>query len=166
MNTQQIYIELVNLRNQAGTNIYQRLKLADQLLSDRDWVCRPDGGGGDESRAIDRLEDDCFGDLCGALSLPQMLEVMHATPDEKVWKQNKYNLRKMWQNMKDAQAASRPTSRPQGEVPLPPDPMKVLRNENKELRKEIKVLKEENRKLRKALKRVREDIRELHNLEV
>jgi len=63
LTAQQSYVKLIELRDHSGATIFERLKLADRLLSDREWVHLPEGGGGDESKAIDRLEDNAFGDI-------------------------------------------------------------------------------------------------------
>lgn len=160
MNSNQIFAELVDLRNKAGKTVYHRLTLARDLLVDRDWVCDVARGGGDESRALDRLEEECFGDLYGALSLPQLLEVLHHVPDEAVWKRNKYNLKRMWEEMR--LAAQGPPVVVQR--PAPQDELSVLKAENRELRQQIKLLTQENGKLRRMIQRIRQDVGELQTV--
>lgn len=182
-NAGEVFARLITLRNQAGATLYERLKLADQLLSDRGWVQAPEGGGGDESIAIDRLESLCFGDICGALSLPEMLEVLHAVPQVKVWEKNRFNLRRMYQEMKARQQAQRnatatngrgatagSAARPstaQGAGPTgetrPANQEQEVQEELKHLRavlrqrdEELQQLRRENQKLRKALRKVKE----------
>lgn len=157
MNSNQIFAELVNRRNQAGRAIYDRLVLVQQLLTDKDWVQASEHGGGDESLALDRLEEECFGDLCGALSLPQLLEVLHHVPNEADWKRNKYKLKQMWDEMK---ARSRG---PQVIVqkPAPQDELNLLRNENRELKQQVKMLTQENRRLHSMIQRIKKDVGEL-----
>lgn len=93
------FAELIELRNQTGKVLFHRINLAKVLLQDHEWVESPSGGGGDESIAIDRLEEECFGD-CG-YSLPQILEILEEVPQERTWKANKYNLRRMYAEMKE-----------------------------------------------------------------
>lgn len=160
MTGREMYAELVNLRNQAGQNIYQRLKIADQLLSNKDWVEDETQGGGDISKACDRLEQDCFADLCGVLSLPQMLEIYKHYKSEKTWRDNKYNLRKMYWAMKEVQ---KPSKQNKQEPTNPPsdDPLVSLRKENKELRQQVSELQRENKRLRTTLQQMREQINKL-----
>jgi len=178
----ELYVRLVNLRDSAGERLYERLNLADKLLSDHAWVEAADGGGGDESRAIDRLEDTAFGDICGALSLPEMLEILHRVPNKETWKKNRYNLRKMHAEMvarnkaststaKAASASKGGTSSPsvggtpaavggdgtpqhQQHAVTPEDEVKRLKQENREKDRKIADLERQNRKLRVALKRL------------
>ena len=101
----QIYARLMNLCDQTGEKHHERVALADKLLKDKDWVRSPEGGGGDENKAIDRLETQCFGDLCGAVSLPQLLELYHNVPDVAVWRKHRFNLKKIWADWKAKQPA-------------------------------------------------------------
>ena len=112
MSGSQIFVQLLQLRNESGKKHYQRIKLAAQLLQDKEWVESPTGGGGDENKAIDRLELDCFGDIVGTIGLPEMLDVFTHIPNEKDWEKNKYNLKKMWADWKSKQpgkASKKPT---------------------------------------------------------
>lgn len=158
--------ELAELRDKSGATLYKRLRLAQELLSDPDWVRSPSGGGGHEGAALDRLEDNYFADVCGALSLPNMLEVLRRVPDEAVWKANKYNLRRMWGEMQARQSPPRARDRDAGlaggsasgssragtegsSAGMEQQPTKdeIIAT----LRTEIKTLRKENHKLRRAL---------------
>jgi hypothetical protein len=107
MTSSQIYAKLLSLRDSTGERHYERIKLASQLLADHDWVADPAGGGGDESKALDRLEAEAFADICGIISLPQLLEIFHHVPDLADWKKAKFNLRKIWA---DYNASRKPTT--------------------------------------------------------
>ncbi len=169
----EVYQELVTLRNSAGESLYLRIGLAQRLLSDREWVRLPEGGGGDESRAIDRLEDTAFGDVCGAISLPDMLELLRRVPEKSAWKANRFNLRKMVGEMKARDEARRPPRKPA--PPLPPnsntgtlEPQQVVRRLQEELREakehaksDMQLLKEENRELKAENGRLRAAVRSL-----
>lgn len=152
----EILARLISLRNNAGTNLFLRLKLANQLLSDREWVEDPSGGGGDASRALDRIEEDCFGPEAG-MSLPEMLEVLAAVPQEKVWKQNRYNLKKMWLEMKECQEAGRRSAAPVPEKKPSPSPTPAMQADPV---LEQASLEEENRKLREELKAANHKLKE------
>lgn len=169
-NSREILAQLISLRNDAGSNLYHRLKLADQLLSDKDWVEDPSGGGGDASWALDRLEEDCFGPEAG-MSLPEMLEVLTAVPQESVWKQNRYNLKKMWLEMRERQDASRRVAAPRGEsAPKVLPSAKEGPSPTQDAGVEVKLqdLREENQQLKESLKeahkRIKEQDREIRKL--
>lgn len=114
-----IYLELVALRNVAGQSLFKRLTLARNLLRDHDWVQEKTKGGGDESIALTRLEDHCFADICGALSLAEMLEIIEHIPDIRRWEKNKFNLKKMYREWKEG---TKPKKRNQPEEPVILDP--------------------------------------------
>lgn len=92
----QMYVRLVQMCNSVGEDHYERIALADKLLKDRAWVESPDGGGGDENRAIDRLERNCFADIVGVVGLPQLLDLFHNVQDRETWKRAKWNMRQLW----------------------------------------------------------------------
>ena len=169
---QEIYTELLRLRDQGGQALFLRIGLADKLLSDRTWISAPEGGGGDESIAIDRLESECFGDV--ALSLPELLELFHAVPGEATWKRNKYRIRKMLDELRARQQARTETARTHrsdsggthtpGAGRISETPAQTVERLRAELRlrdAEIKELKERNRKLSKAVKRLTEALESL-----
>ena len=116
-NATRLYARLMSLRDKAGETHFERIGLAAQLLTDREWVGDPQGGGGDEGKALDRLEQECFGDICGLISLPRLLEVYQAVPDVEDWRRAKFNLAKIWAAY---QAARRPTARAGSRGPREP----------------------------------------------
>lgn len=172
MTASETYTKLVELRNSSGDALYERLKLAKTLLADRDWIEDETKGGGDESIAIDRLEDECFGD-CG-MSLPLMLEVLRAIPAKSTWKANKFNVRRMHAEMLARRAAALPqpkataTNCPPAPQPIvDPKTRKIeemqtkvtdLATELRELRAENRELREENKKLKAALTKIRQNV--------
>ncbi len=93
--------QLINLRDQAGDAHYRRVVLADQLLKSRQWVEAADGGGGNESVAIDRISDTYLADIVGLVSLPEMLDILHNFPDVKLWRQHKFSFVAMAQQLRD-----------------------------------------------------------------
>lgn len=106
MNHQQILARLDSLAGSAGERLYERLTLVRDLLNDHGWVHATDGGGGDEYKALKRLETRFFGEICGPeWSLAQMLEVLREQPDISVWKKHHFNLRMIWS---DIRARNRP----------------------------------------------------------
>ena len=69
------------------------------------------GGMGDEDKALALLETTCFLDLCGLITLPQLLDVYHNIPDIAVWRRYKFNLRQMWADWKAKQKPEQPARR-------------------------------------------------------
>lgn len=173
LNPREVLARLISLRNNAGGNLYLRLKLADGLLSDREWVEDPSGGGGDASRAIDRIEADCFGPEAG-MSLPEMLEVLVAVPQETVWKQNRYNLRKMLDEVRERKEAARRTAPSPKAKQTEPAATKAtsafsdrdlemdqMEGENKGLKQEVSDLKDQ---LKEANVKIKEQDRVIRKL--
>lgn len=182
-----LFSELVRDRDTAGTNLFQRLKKVNRLLSDREWVRDPTGGGGDESRAIDRIEEFCFGPESG-LSLPEMLEVLAAVPQESVWRQKKYSMRKMLEEVKARKEAARSQTQggppsngngrhsPQGAtaggkshpepLPTPEEQVRSLKVLLREKDQRISELERENKKLKKAFRELKRMVGDLQTVEV
>lgn len=156
MSSNKLYVRLINLRNDSGNLLYERLKLARTLLADREWVEAAEHGGGNESVAIDRLEAEAFADVCGAMSLPQMLEILRAVPQATVWKANKFNLRRMYAEMRERETPT-PTPTPTQTAPVQDRrDVKIaeLKQELQAAREEVKTLRQENSRLHQRLDRI------------
>ncbi len=155
MSPVQIFTKLVGMRNEAGSTLHERLKLAKQLLADRGWVDAVEHGGGNESIALDRLEEECFGDVCGGMSLSQILEILEAVPQASAWKANKYNLRRMYAEMKARQDKTKPKEAKPESIRDRRDVMiEDLKAKLTEARQRIHDLEGENRTLRSQVKRI------------
>ena len=166
-----------------------RIKLADALLKTREWVEDQAGGGGDEDKAITRLEEDAFGDIVGVVSLPELLDVFHHVPDIADWRKHRFNLKKIWADWKSRQRP-RPSAKPQaapasnGRKPLTPpnqledmtpgqakaeyqraysahesDAQKIVRLETR-----VKALEAENASLKQEVGRLKSEARELFKI--
>lgn len=169
------YAALLTMRNEGGKNLYTRLKLADELLSDRAWVEDPARGGGDESTCLDRLEGQCFGDVTGVISLPELLELLREVPEEKVWKQNKYQVRRMHAEIKARREARRPVSTPTTTKKKTEEPAEIVERQRQEIgrlkktvrqqAREISTLRKQNQKLHKLVRRIRKDLGDLQSTE-
>ncbi len=112
-----MHAKLIAMRDQAGYKHYDRIALADKLLGVREWVEAADGGGGDLSTAYDRLERDAFGDLCGMMSMGQLLEVLKNVPNVEDWRKHKFDLKKIWGEWKAKQEAKKAKPQTNGHQP-------------------------------------------------
>lgn len=83
---------LKELAGKAGQSVYERLGMVQEILADKEYVA---AHYGTESKALETLEADCFGDLCGARSLTELLAVRREYPDEAQWKKHKWNLSRL-----------------------------------------------------------------------
>lgn len=163
-----IFVHLVNLRNVAGSRIHLRLVLAVKLLSDKEWVQSENGGGGSEVIALERLEEEAFGEVCGAMPLSDMLELVRRIPDESVWKQNRYNLKRMHKELLAQNRAAKATAvedlvtETGGKFQPTTDQrdlqIQSLKAEVRALRKDNAILKKDNEHLRRVIKRIHGDL--------
>lgn len=87
MTNAQKLAKLKELAGQAGRGVYERLKIVDSLLVDRDYIAQT---WGDEAAAFEFLEEEYFGDR--ARSLAEMIEMFRAFPQEQQWAKFKWNV--------------------------------------------------------------------------
>lgn len=107
--TQELLARLRDLTKSAGENYYERIQIADQLLSDRQWVESEHGGS--DHKAAKTLEDVYFHDLCGLMGLWDLIHILRKYPQRKEWEKFKYNLRKMHESLKPEPAKVDPPRR-------------------------------------------------------
>ena len=87
--TSQKHAELKKLSKQSQQNIYDMLRLTDEILNDAEYV---DQFGG-EADLIDHMEAAEFSHFGGNPSLSEMLRAYRANPQKKVWTEYRYNVR-------------------------------------------------------------------------
>jgi len=87
----QKHAELKRLSRKAARNIYDMLRLADQILQDHEYVDRFGG----EPQLIEAMENDEFLHFGGNPSLPSMLRAFRANPLLKTWQEYRFNVRAM-----------------------------------------------------------------------
>ncbi len=85
--------ELASLMRASGQNYYRRIQIADQILQNKDWVL--ESFRGDPHKAADVLEEKYFHDLCGVVSIWDLMQIYRRFPEEKDWESYGYNLRVM-----------------------------------------------------------------------
>lgn len=83
-------LRLRDLISEAGHNYYERIKLASEILTDAVWVTETYNG--DQFKAAEMLESQFFHDLCGVLSIFELMHIYQKFPAEADWKRHKYNL--------------------------------------------------------------------------
>ena len=90
--------KLQELSLQAGSNYFERISIANQLHQDREWIDQ--NFRGDDYGAMEALEIKYFHDLSGSMTIWMLLQIYRKFPDEKQWKDMKYNLRALYAKCK------------------------------------------------------------------
>ncbi len=109
------YATLVSLRDKAGETHFARVQGAADLLKNHAWVEDTTGGGGNESRALDRLSTECFGDLIGGMTtMVELLNLYHHHPDVGFWRKHKFDVKRMIVALKERSGAKRVQQREYG----------------------------------------------------
>lgn len=104
MDNNDLIMRLRDLSNKAGENYYERIEIADTLLKDKEWVKLHYSG--DAFRAADHLQECYFHDLCGLLTIWDLMHIYRKFPKKDDWVKHKYNLRKMNELIKVKQPAN------------------------------------------------------------
>ena len=86
--TSQKHATLKALAKRARDNVYQMLRLADEILSDTEYVDRFGG----EAGLIELFAGDEFAHFGGTPSLPAMLRAYRANPAKATWGQYDFNI--------------------------------------------------------------------------
>lgn len=97
--------QLRDLANKAGETAYKRIGLATRLLADKEWIAAEHGG--DSHAALETIENDFFGDLCGSMPLARLLK-MHEVVKEEDWKKHRFNLQRVSAEYQERLAAQKP----------------------------------------------------------
>ncbi len=100
MKTSEKLNRLKILVHEAGNNCYERIKLASEILADQEWVL--EAFRGDTFKAADMLETSFFHDLCGMLSIYELMHIYQKFPDKTEWQKHKWNLRVLHDLCKEA----------------------------------------------------------------
>lgn len=94
MTPEQIKARLDNLAGQAGKVMFERVRLAAELMANLQWVCREFRG--DDRAAREYLEARYFGEMMGTVHLGQLFTLYSRFPDPDEWKVRQWNVQKMW----------------------------------------------------------------------
>ena len=76
-------VELKELAGMAGKNVFRRIKLADEVLSDKDWIAASFDGQEDKALAI--VENEYFTDFRGFITVGEMRQVYRWCGIESRW---------------------------------------------------------------------------------
>lgn len=93
MTTSEKIVQLHSMLGKAGEMHFERIKLAKEIISDNQWIVT--NFNGDEQRAAETLEEDYFGDLCGAINFWRLMNIIEVFPDVEEWRKHKFNLTKL-----------------------------------------------------------------------
>ena len=89
--TSQKHAELKKLSQQTQRNIYDMLRLTDEILQDHEYVDQ----FGSEAELIEQMEAVEFSHFGGQPSLGAMLRAYRLNPKRAIWEEYNYNLRVM-----------------------------------------------------------------------
>lgn len=95
--TTQKLAQLKQLAADAKTNLYQRVKLAVEILADRQYV---DSVHGSEDKAMHFLQSEGFPYI--EKTVGQLVAIYNRFPNEDDWDKRNYNLTVMWDEVKAA----------------------------------------------------------------
>ncbi len=88
--TKKAFLRLKELRDQVQRSVYERISLAQQIMTDHDWIIEIHCG--DDVRAREAVQNEYFPDLCKLISLETLLNILKEFPTEEEWKENHYDL--------------------------------------------------------------------------
>lgn len=88
--TTQRLAALKQLATLAKDNLFRRIQLAAEVMSDLDWIAQTHGGS--DLKAQDALQDEYFSEIGGLVTLGRLLAIYKSFPDEQVWREYKYDL--------------------------------------------------------------------------
>jgi len=89
---------LKQLCDVTGENLFERLKLADEVLSDREWV---NISFISEAAARDHLAERYFPDIFGLVTTGELFQLIKAFPLKSNWEEHKYHVKAMLATIKD-----------------------------------------------------------------
>jgi hypothetical protein len=85
--------QLEALRDQAGSLAFERVRLASEVIKDKDWIVK--NYEGSEMKAAKALELRYFADLCGAINFWELIEILNYFPTLEKWQEYQFNLAAM-----------------------------------------------------------------------
>lgn len=153
MTTKQKHTQLKNLAKDAKQNLYEMIKLAEQIISDHEYV---DELGG-EDVVLEMLQADEFSHFGTSFTVGSMIAAYRANPDLKTWKHYKFDIQAMID-------LTKPTQEPSGEPAVRTDwkgKALDLESENEALEAAIETLETEVEELRQRNSELSREVAEL-----
>lgn len=89
--TKEIMVSLKKLSAEGEKNLFQRVKLAAELLEDFDWIA--EFHDGNEDMAAEAVQASYFASLCGYVPLLKVVAIYRKYPKETIWQEYAYNLK-------------------------------------------------------------------------
>lgn len=176
MNTASALAKLKEMAKRAGEGIFERAKLASQVLADDQWIVNACHGNRDE--AIELLEKEYFPELSTVFSLDKLVTLYEKFQNIDDWIHHKFNLNALWGTYL-ATLPKEPV--PQGGIRKWPIPNKIHNEALEKIREleykvkksdesfqnqsdRIRNLEEENRKLREENAELRGRVKQLERM--
>lgn len=157
MRASQLLVKLGELMNKSGEALYERVKLANQIRSDRVWL--EEACAGDELKASEILAK-YFPDVChGRMHMLTLLLVFDKFPKLEQWRERKFNLIAMLDEIAsstDKEKVERRTAK-LADIIERDEKIKELEYKLKRAEKTIEERDAEIAKLRQELSVMRED---------
>jgi len=91
--TKKNLVELKKLSDESQLNLYRRLQLVAEVLTDDRWLS--DEFDGDVAKAEIHLGSQYCPDLLLVMSMRRLMLIFNAFPQRKTWEENHYDLRAM-----------------------------------------------------------------------
>jgi hypothetical protein len=140
--TKEKMVSLKKLAKDGNNNAFNRIRLAAEILDDRDFV---ESEWGDEFKAWDAIEEECFSMLRGLMPFSRLLQIYRRFPTEKQWLEYAYNLAVMDDLCRQAEVAEKPKEEKEKDLEFK---IAQLEEQNALMREEVSVLSAENARLR------------------
>lgn len=158
--TKKRFIRLKELAADAYSNIYERVKLASEVLKDSDWIIETYDG--DSFVAREAVQSEYFADLGGYVKLPTLLNILDMFPTEETWRHNRYDLRAMEIEYANAQKSNKEpkTGRKTATLAQLQEKDETIAR----LRASLKAEKEKVRRLEAENKQLKDEIESLHQV--
>ncbi len=148
--TTQKIAQLKQLGNDVKSNMYQRVKLAAEILLDIDWI--EHAYKGHTTQAMDFLQREGFPYV--TLTVGQLASIYRKWPEESMWQDWNYDINAMWDELSSKKGPSRKSTN----VVHWKEKAELLMAELAELRRQYAKLERQNAELSGELKGIKETL--------
>lgn len=146
--TTQLLAKLKRLAADARTNLYERIKLAAEVLEDRDWVAQ--SFDGDLAKAEEAVGQDYFSDVGRMYTLGTLLSVLKRFPKEAQWVEYRHDIHALvavWESEHQPEEKTPSITRKRATVAE----LEAAEKRIAELERELTRLRAENESLRQQI---------------